>query len=57
MTQMEEHFDGSNDVGGGVAAVGVGAVPDSEFDASILQVKKVEVEFVNAVTAAMDFVP
>ena len=52
---MEAHFDGSKDVGGEVG-VGVGAaVPDSEDDASILQVKQVEVEFVTVVTAPMDF--
>ena len=57
MTQMEAHSAGSKDVGGEVGVgVGVGAaVPDSEDDASILQVKQVEVEFVTVVTAPMDF--
>ena len=55
MTQMEAHSAGSKDVGGEVD-VGVGAaVPDSEDDASVLQVKKVEVKFVTVVTAPMDF--
>ena len=56
---MEAHSAGSKDVGGEVAVVdhyaAAAAVLDAAVDASILQVKKVEVEFVTEVTAPMDF--
>ena len=52
---------GSKDVGGEIADVdhyaAAPVVLDSAVDASVLQVKKVEVEFVTAVTAPIDFVP
>ena len=62
VTQMEANSAGSKDVGGEVAAVdhcaaAAAAVPDSAVDASILRVKQVEVEFVNAATVPMDSDP
>ena len=50
-------FAGSKDVGGEADVAAAAAVPGSAVDESVLQVKQVEVEFVNAATVPMDSDP